>query len=167
MRRQRPTAAQIRKDLATIAPYTNSIRTYSSTGGLELIPQIAAEFGLRVTLGIWLDEDVARNEREIRAAIDLARRHSNVKAIVVGNETTLRGSLVRERTSLSPDVANDKINGKAALREERKADEAAIAKEAKDTGRTTAELRLERNVDVLLKIIARVKRQVVSAGDDR
>src|SRR5262245_20063951 len=57
---QRPTAAQIRKDLATIARYTNSIRTYSSTGGLELIPQIANEFGLRVTIGIWLDEDVAR-----------------------------------------------------------------------------------------------------------
>ncbi len=36
---QRPTAAQIRKDLATIAPYTNSIRTYSSTGGLEQIPR--------------------------------------------------------------------------------------------------------------------------------
>src|SRR3569623_1831888 len=47
----RPTPAQIRKDLATSAPYTNSIRTYSSTGGLELVPQIAAEFGLKVTLG--------------------------------------------------------------------------------------------------------------------
>ena len=157
---QRPTAAQIRKDLATIAPYTESIRTYSSTGGLEQIPQIAAEFGLRVTLGIWLDEDVVRNEREIRAAIDLARRHSNVKAIIVGNETTLRGSLVRERTSLSPEVYNDKANGKTALREERKTDEAAIAKEAKETGRAVADVRLERNVDVLLKIIARVKRQV-------
>ncbi|HVG51939.1 MAG TPA: glycosyl transferase family 2, partial [Xanthobacteraceae bacterium] len=96
---QRPTAAQIRKDLATIAPYTDSIRTYSSTGGLELIPQIAAEFGLRVTLGIWLDEDVVRNAREIRAAVELARRHTNVKSVVVGNETTLRGSPVRSRTS--------------------------------------------------------------------
>ncbi len=153
---RRPTAAQIRKDLAAIAPYTNSIRTYSSTGGLEIVPQIAAEFGLKVTLGIWLDEDVARNEREIRSAIDIARRHSNVKAIVVGNETTLRGSLVRERTALPDDLANDK----AALRAERKADEKAIAKEAEDAHRPVADLRLERNVDVLLKIIARVKRQV-------
>src|SRR5262249_8079739 len=32
----------------------------------------------------------ARNEREIQAAIALARRYSNVNAIVVGNETTLR-----------------------------------------------------------------------------
>jgi cellulose synthase/poly-beta-1,6-N-acetylglucosamine synthase-like glycosyltransferase/exo-beta-1,3-glucanase (GH17 family) len=152
----RPTAAQIHKDLAAIAPYTNSIRTYSSTGGLELVPQIAAEFGLRVTLGIWLDPDVARNEREIRSAIEIARRHSNVKAIVVGNETTLRASLVREKTSLPAELANDKV----ALRDERKADEEAIAKEADQAHRPVADLRLERNVDVLLKIISRVKRQV-------
>ncbi len=152
----RPTAAQIRKDLKTIAPFTNSIRTYSATGGLELVPQIAAEFGLKVTLGIWLDEDVARNEREIRAAVELAKRHSNVKAIVVGNETTLRGSLVRERTSLPAQLATDK----SALRDERKADEAAIAKEAAEVHRPVADLRLERNVDVLMKIISRVKKQV-------
>ena len=152
----RPTAAQIRKDLAAIAPYTNSIRTYSSTGGLELVPQIAAEFGLKVTLGIWLDEDVARNEREIRSAIELAKRHSNVKAIVVGNETTLRGSLVREKTSLPQALATDKV----ALREERQTDEAAIAKEANETRRPVADLRVDRNIDVLVKIIARVKKQV-------
>jgi cellulose synthase/poly-beta-1,6-N-acetylglucosamine synthase-like glycosyltransferase/exo-beta-1,3-glucanase (GH17 family) len=156
----RPTAEQIRKDLKNIAPYTNSIRTYSSTGGLELVPQIAAEFGLKVTLGIWLDEDVARNEREIRAAVELAKRHSNVKAIVVGNETTLRGSLVRERTDVSAALAKDAPAYKTALRDERKADEAAIAKEADAAHRPVADLRLERNVDVLIKIISRVKKQV-------
>ena len=50
---------------------------------------------------------------------------------------------------------------KAALREERKADEAAIAKEAqRSQPAASPTLRLERNVDVLVKIIARVKRQV-------
>jgi len=88
------TPEQIRKDLNAIAPYTNAVRTYSSTGGLEAVPEIAAEFGLRVTLGIWIGKDEARNEREIRSAVELARRHSNVNAIVVGNETTLR----REKT---------------------------------------------------------------------
>ena len=48
----RPTEAQIRADLKTIAPYTNTIRLYSSTGGVELVPPIAAEFGLKVTVGI-------------------------------------------------------------------------------------------------------------------
>ena len=83
-----PTPAQIRADLAAIAPYTKGIRLYSSTGGAELVPPIAAEFGLKVTVGAWIDKDKERNEREINAALELARHNSNVNAIVVGNETT-------------------------------------------------------------------------------
>jgi exo-beta-1,3-glucanase (GH17 family)/cellulose synthase/poly-beta-1,6-N-acetylglucosamine synthase-like glycosyltransferase len=90
---QRPTAEQIRADLKAIAPYTHAIRTYSATGGAELVPPIAAEFGLKVTVGAWIDKDQARNEREIHSALDLARRNSNVNAIVVGNETTLRAEM--------------------------------------------------------------------------
>ena len=81
---------QIRADLKLISPYTNAIRTYSSTGGVELVPAIAAEFGLKVTLGIWIDKNERRNEREIQSAIALARRYSNINAIVVGNEMMLR-----------------------------------------------------------------------------
>jgi len=84
----RPTAEQIRADLKAIAPYTRAIRTYSATNGAELVPPIAAEFGLKVTVGAWIDKDQARNEREIRSALELARHYSNVNAIVVGNETT-------------------------------------------------------------------------------
>ena len=83
----RPTVEQIRADLKAIAPYTRAIRTYSATGGAELIPPIAAEFGLKVTVGAWIDKNKDRNEREIRSALDLARHNSNVNAIVVGNET--------------------------------------------------------------------------------
>jgi exo-beta-1,3-glucanase (GH17 family)/cellulose synthase/poly-beta-1,6-N-acetylglucosamine synthase-like glycosyltransferase len=86
----RPTAEQIRADLKILSSFTRSIRTYSSTGGVELVPGIAAEFGLKVTLGIWIDKDEARNEREIQSALALAKRYSNINAIVVGNETTLR-----------------------------------------------------------------------------
>jgi exo-beta-1,3-glucanase (GH17 family)/cellulose synthase/poly-beta-1,6-N-acetylglucosamine synthase-like glycosyltransferase len=90
----RPTAEQIRADLRLLSSYTRTIRTYSSTGGIELVPGIAAELGLKVTIGIWLDHDKARNEREIASAIALARRYSNVNAIVVGNETSLRLDLL-------------------------------------------------------------------------
>jgi exo-beta-1,3-glucanase (GH17 family)/glycosyltransferase involved in cell wall biosynthesis len=86
----RPTERQIRDDLKILSPYTHTIRTYSTTRGGELIPAIAAELGLKVTLGIWIDKNEARNEREIQAAIELARRHRNVIAIVVGNETIYR-----------------------------------------------------------------------------
>ncbi len=92
-RGSQPTAAQIRADLRAIAPYTRAIRLYSSTSGNELVPPIAAEFGLKVTVGAWISKDKARNDREIRAAIELARHNSNVEAIVVGNETIYRGEL--------------------------------------------------------------------------
>ncbi len=86
----RAKAEQIRADLDVIAPVTEAIRTYSSTMGLELVPALAAEKNLQVTLGIWIDEDDARNKREIDSTIELAARSSNVKGIVVGNETVLR-----------------------------------------------------------------------------
>jgi exo-beta-1,3-glucanase (GH17 family)/cellulose synthase/poly-beta-1,6-N-acetylglucosamine synthase-like glycosyltransferase len=93
----RATAAQIRADLKAIAPYTRAIRTYSATDGAELIPPIAAEFGLQVTVGAWISKDQARNERELNAALELARHNSNVNAIVVGNEVTFRGEMSVEQ----------------------------------------------------------------------
>ncbi len=86
----RTTPAQIRSDLKVVAPYTRSLRTYRSSAGLELVPGIANEFDLRVTVGAWLDKDEKTNEKELRAAIDLAKKHRNVNAIVVGNETIYR-----------------------------------------------------------------------------
>ena len=94
-------AAQIRNDLQLLAPLTRAIRTYSSTGGVELVPGIAAEFGLRVTVGAWIDKHQERNEREINSVIELAKRHSNVNGIIVGNETIYRDDLkVSELISL-------------------------------------------------------------------
>ncbi len=86
---------RIRDDLTAIAKQAKAVRTYGSTKGLERVPEIAAELGLAVTLGIWIDKDEARNEREIETALDLARRNSNVTRLVVGNETIFR----REHTA--------------------------------------------------------------------
>ena len=46
---------------------------------------------MKVTVGAWLDKDGDRNSREILAAINLAKRNSNVIGVVVGNETIYRG----------------------------------------------------------------------------
>ena len=102
-----PTAAQIRADLKAIAPYTKAVRTYSSTGGAELVPPIAAEFGLKFTVGAKIlkdrdgegkpiDSAVRSNEREIRDALDLARKNSNVNAILVGNEAVLTNQITAD-----------------------------------------------------------------------
>ncbi|MGB9267780.1 MAG: glycosyltransferase [Pseudolabrys sp.] len=84
-------AAQIRADLKLLAPLTRAIRTYSATGGVELVPGIATEFGLRVTAGAWIDKNQDRNEREIRSVIEQTKRHSNINGVIVGNETIFRG----------------------------------------------------------------------------
>src|SRR5438093_7982998 len=86
-----PQIEKIRADLKKLSTITRAIRLYSSTGGVELVPPIAAEFGLKVTVGAWIDKNADRNKREIEAAISLAKRNSNVNGIVVGNETIFRG----------------------------------------------------------------------------
>ena len=46
---------RIRADLKQLAPIARAVRTYSSTGGVELVPGVAAEVGMRVSAGAWLD----------------------------------------------------------------------------------------------------------------
>ncbi|WP_375308610.1 glycosyltransferase [Bradyrhizobium sp. A11] len=82
---------KIRADMKKLSTLTRAIRSYSATEGNELVPPIAAEFGLKVTVGAWIDKDEDRNEREIKAAIELARKNSNVVGVVVGNEVIYRG----------------------------------------------------------------------------
>jgi exo-beta-1,3-glucanase (GH17 family)/cellulose synthase/poly-beta-1,6-N-acetylglucosamine synthase-like glycosyltransferase len=86
-----PSVEKIRADLKTLAPLTRAIRLYSSTGGVELVPPLANEAGLKVTVGAWIDKNTDRNEREMLSAIELAKRYGNVNGIVVGNETIYRG----------------------------------------------------------------------------
>lgn len=86
-----PTVEKIRSDLRTLAPVTRAVRLYSSTGGVELVPPVANEVGIKVTVGAWIDKDADRNEREMQSAINLAKRNGNVNGIVVGNETIYRG----------------------------------------------------------------------------
>src|SRR6201746_17819 len=86
-----PNADKIRSDMKTLAPLTRAIRLYSSPGGVEMVPPIANEVGLKVMVGAWIDKNVDRNEREMLAAIDLAKHNGNVNGVVVGNETIYRG----------------------------------------------------------------------------
>lgn len=82
---------RLKEDMAVVAPYTKAIRTYAATGGLEQVPEIASEYGIKVMQGAWISPDEKRNETEIRNALELARKYNNVQALVIGNETVLRG----------------------------------------------------------------------------
>lgn len=132
---------RIRADLQILSPMTRAVRTYSSTNGVELVPGVASEFGLRTTVGAWLDKDQTRNNREMRAVVDLAKRHSNVNGIFVGNETIYRGEFTpKEGDALSPEET----------------DRLASAKTAEERAKTRESIGVAR----LIKMIQKVKKQV-------
>lgn len=89
-----PSSAQIDADLRLLANAgVRAVRTYSSLDSLGEIADLAAKHKLLVSIGAWLDRARATNQAEISAAIRLAKEHSNVIRVFVGNEAILRGDL--------------------------------------------------------------------------
>ncbi len=150
---------KIRKDLRVLSTMTRAVRLYTSTEGAELVPPVAAEFGMKVTIGVWIDADGNRNSREIDAAINLARRNSNIIGIVVGNETIFRAEQipienVRPQSGVETDAAEtERIQREESQRlddAKRQPDPDAALKWATD----------ENNVHRLIRLIQRVKKSV-------
>jgi exo-beta-1,3-glucanase (GH17 family) len=87
---------QIRERLSIIQPYVNWVRTFSCTEGNELIPAIAHENGLKTMVGVWLGDDLEKNEEELANGIAIAAAgHANI--LGVGNEVLLRGDLTEDQ----------------------------------------------------------------------
>lgn len=84
--------AQIRERLKIIQPNVNWVRSFSCTEGNEQIPQIATQNGLKTMVGVWLDDDLENNEKELANAIEVAKA-GHVTILAVGNEVLLRGDL--------------------------------------------------------------------------
>lgn len=92
--RRFPPPASIEADLQQLAGITPRLRTYSASE-FETLPAQADAAGLRLTAGVWLDARLEHNEKEIAAALRLARSHRNIERLIVGNEVLLRGDLER------------------------------------------------------------------------
>ncbi len=87
-------AAQIEQDIKQLAGITDCVRIYSVDQGLEVVPALAAKYGMKVLLGFWLSRNPVNNKVLMDAAIDLANRYPDtVRAVIVGNEVLLRGDL--------------------------------------------------------------------------
>ncbi|MGH8549851.1 MAG: hypothetical protein ACRERU_14850 [Methylococcales bacterium] len=83
--------AQIDADLSLLAQRFRCVRIYSVNQGLQEVPRLAAENGLKVLLGIWIGPDREANESEIRRAIKVAKTYrSAIEGVIVGNEVLLR-----------------------------------------------------------------------------
>jgi len=87
-------AEQIREDLMHLAEITRCIRTYSVDNGLNKVPGLASEAGLKVLLGIWIGNNRKKNAQLVDTAVALAKKYPNtVTAIIVGNEVLLHGEM--------------------------------------------------------------------------
>jgi cellulose synthase/poly-beta-1,6-N-acetylglucosamine synthase-like glycosyltransferase/exo-beta-1,3-glucanase (GH17 family) len=160
---------KIRADLKKLSTISRAVRLYTSTEGSQWVPPIAAEFGMKVMLGIWIAKDVDRNDKEINAAIDLARHNGNVIGIVVGNETIFTDQQI-PLENLAPLSARD------ASSEEFKRIVAEEAQRIKDAEAQPEEKRAEaskwandeNNAHRVIRLIQRVKKSVnvpVTTGD--
>ena len=90
---ENPTAAQIEQDLQLIRGKVRSVRTYTSLDGMEVVPQLAEENGVKVTAGAWLDQRTGRNALEVASLIHNARSYPSIERLIVGNEAILRADL--------------------------------------------------------------------------
>jgi exo-beta-1,3-glucanase (GH17 family) len=81
-------------DLKLLAGKVRCVRTYTVGEGLDQVPEIARELGLRVMLGFWISADPKFNAQEIARGIELANANADViDAVIVGNEVLLRREL--------------------------------------------------------------------------
>ena len=90
--RKYPANDSISSDLGMLSGLTRRIRTYSSSEFPDL-PSIAAQHGIKVTAGVWLDGRELEDRKEIEAVKEAVRLNRNIERVIVGNETLLHGAL--------------------------------------------------------------------------
>ena len=94
--RQDIPAEQIDRDLQAVAKVARGVRTYSVIDGIDQVPDAASKLGLNVALGAWVGDTAERDKSEIDEAVQLTRKHRNVRSLLVGNEVLLRGERTPE-----------------------------------------------------------------------
>jgi len=90
--------AQIDADIAALAARFRCVRTYAVDQGLGRVPEAARRHGMTVLLGAWIGRDEKANARQVDEAVRMARAYPDtIRAVVVGNETLLRGEMSAAR----------------------------------------------------------------------
>ena len=105
-----PESHQIEADLVKLKGIFDGVRTYTSLGGMEVVPELAAKHGFSLTHSAWLGRGAAGNDKEITALIDTANRYPQaVKRVIVGNEVLLRQDLKPDELIAYIDRVRDSI----------------------------------------------------------
>jgi exo-beta-1,3-glucanase (GH17 family) len=72
------------------------MRTFSSGGSLRNEGRIAHELGLKAAISAWLDSDLAGNEEQMQALIDVGKE-GQVDLAIVGGEVLLRDDMTEDQ----------------------------------------------------------------------
>jgi len=89
-----PSPDQVEQDLQRLQGKVKAVRTYTSGENLEVVPQRAGKYGLKVWAGAWLGLNEKENLEQINLLIDHANFNAGtVERVIVGNEVLLRKDL--------------------------------------------------------------------------
>ena len=97
----KPRKSQMERDFALLAGKVSAIRTYRTTDGGDVMPELAARYGVKLVPGAWIyspneaklqfgREASEVNAEETRALIRMANQNPNIERVLVGNENILR-----------------------------------------------------------------------------
>lgn len=89
---------RIANDLKQLSSFTDCVRTYASTNGLDAVAAAAEPLGMTVIQGLWIGAEDARNRAELERVVALAQAHpETITAVIVGNEALLRQEITADR----------------------------------------------------------------------
>jgi exo-beta-1,3-glucanase (GH17 family)/cellulose synthase/poly-beta-1,6-N-acetylglucosamine synthase-like glycosyltransferase len=88
-----PAEEQIDADLALLGKRSRAVRTYTASGTIGKVPELAEARRIKVALGAWIDARRSQNRAEVERVKRLAKRHENVIRVIVGNEVVLRNDI--------------------------------------------------------------------------
>jgi glucan 1,3-beta-glucosidase len=104
------TVAQVKRRIEILKPHTKWVRTFSTTEGNELIPEIAKQHGMKTLVGAWLGKDKEKNAEELENLILLCQK-GFVDIAAVGNEVLYRNDLSLEELLEQITYIKDRVPG--------------------------------------------------------
>jgi len=84
--------SQLRERMRIVAPYTEWVRAFGSTHGIENTCRVAREYGLKCLGSAWLSADLNANDEELSGLIQ-AGKDGLLDGAIIGNEVLMRQSL--------------------------------------------------------------------------
>jgi glucan 1,3-beta-glucosidase len=102
--------AQVKRRIEILKPHTKWVRTFSTTEGNELIPEIAKQHGMKTLVGAWLGKDKEKNAEELENLILLCQK-GFVDIAAVGNEVLYRNDLSLEELLEQITYIKDRVPG--------------------------------------------------------